>query len=679
MTAPNAPCWPKTIRLAVVVVLLFNVALLLTYIVWGFRFDFHTDASAKNLLAQEMFESGAFFPPDWNYVNGDLMVLFGQLFVVPVLAFVDNGFEAHAFAGVASATLVLASVWLVTGLLSRSAWVRWASVALSASGLSAVGADSLFGQVSYGPVLSFAAFSLYLAGRLLGAHGPIGWPDRACIVALALLTIAIYWSNPQRAVASYGLPLLGAIAFVAVTRRAPEPSRWRCMGLVAGILACAMAGTALHAWVLRTVNNTEGASSARWLDAEGIADNLGYTAQGLIAVLGGLPPAGDSVVGIGGVFAALRLVVATAAIGLICVAVVRSLKVDQPFRTRLFGAFTALSFSIVLLLQIATTLPDMRDPVTSSRYLVVPMIFGVLLLLAQVSVSAPPNNARRFGALGVVVVLALSALSPQNPLSRPLRPAAVDPRDALLASLQRAGLRYGYAGYWNAGALTVLSGQRVRVRQIKIEQGMPLPMRHLGSNRWYTPDAWQGTTFFLLNDAEYDAIDWAVMERYLGSPTRQFRDGGFRVVLYARNPAGALPGWSGDFAHPMTLLVTSLSPHAIGRLDHGGAVLVSEPEEAGALHFGPYLPMPAGRYVATFDVTCARDEPGSCGTVDVVSGMGKATHGRRSLLSTVDSQPEVDFSLDQPVKAVEFRVFSDGGGRVAFRGVTVRRIDARTR
>jgi hypothetical protein len=71
----------KSISIPVaLLILVVNFLLLSWYIFFGYQTNFHSDSAAKVLLAREIVEMGDYFPDAWNYVNGDLFVLFGQTF-----------------------------------------------------------------------------------------------------------------------------------------------------------------------------------------------------------------------------------------------------------------------------------------------------------------------------------------------------------------------------------------------------------------------------------------------------------------------------------------------------------------------------------------------------------------------------------------------------------------------
>src|SRR5690606_26271078 len=117
---------------------------------------------------------------------------------------------------------------------------------------------------------------------------------------------------------------------------------------------------------------------------------------------------------------------------------------------------------LTLLLQIATSIPDMRDPIQSSRYLVPSVMLCLILILLS------PTNWNRSPLWTIFIVLAStttllssynnyrnSDLSSAQALAQP---GQVNPaRTQLIALLRREGLEYGYATFWNAGSVSVLS------------------------------------------------------------------------------------------------------------------------------------------------------------------------------------------------------------------------------
>jgi hypothetical protein len=297
------------------------------------------------------------------------------------------------------------------------------------------------------------------------------------------------------------------------------------------------------------------------------------------------------------------------------------------------------------------------------------------LILAAMVLDAASGAAFRVFGGAVLVVLATSALSPTHPFSFALTGRPADPRSQLIHLLESNGLRYGYGTYWNAGALTVLSGQQVKVRPVDLQQGMPIPKRHLSSNRWFRPDAWRGETFLLLRDSEAKTVKWDVVAAYAGKPSRTLRFQDFGVYVFPRNIAAVMPNWSDDLVTAVSVRMSEASFHQIGAFDptDGPGALVSEVGQSGYLHFGPYMRLKPGTYRAVVDVETIASAPAAFGTVDVTSNGSSETHASLPLGQLGRQQIQLDFKLDHVVGDLEVRVFSTGAGRMKLHGIELTR------
>ena len=196
---------------------------MLGYVFIWYQNFFHSDSAAKVLLAKEIYDVGTFFPPDWNYVNNDLFVLFGHIFIIPLLPFLQAGFTAHAISGSIFAGLILWGVWLVSGIGNIPLWQRLAAVAVIASGISGFMSENLYGQVSYGAVFFFCLYIIYFSDRTLSTQGKkrILWS----ILFITILTLA-YWANPLRAFVTYGLPLFLALGWMVFIKNKEDGRKY---------------------------------------------------------------------------------------------------------------------------------------------------------------------------------------------------------------------------------------------------------------------------------------------------------------------------------------------------------------------------------------------------------------------------------------------------------------------
>jgi hypothetical protein len=669
--------------------LALNLLMLAFFLIFGYQLIFHSDAAVKNLLAQEMYETGRFFPPEWNYINNDVWVLFNHVFILALLPFARNNFALHAAASLLSAALVLLGAWKVCGLLGQSRKARLASLVLLSSGMTVMLAEHVYGQAAYGTLFYMACFMLMGYWAMVHGGGRARWGGAAL---LALLTVLAFWSNPQRALVFFALPLLLAGATLllldrqaragadAVAAELPA-ARTHCYAL-AVLLAALVLGCVLNRYTMAHVINHKGLAAINWLDFGAMQHQLLAIVQGLLGVLGGLPEAGKPVLKAAGVYQALRLLAGVALLALLPWTLARAFQ--RQHRGRLFVAvFTAASLGVNLFILLTTTLADMGTTeamISSVRYLVPSLLFLLLVFAGAIVDGKALPTFGRYAGLATIAVLATSAPGAYLNYYAMIFPAApsmhMPTRDTRqIDFLRQNGLQYGYASYWNAGKISVLSGGDVRVRHITIENGLPVPMRGLGSNRWYERAYWTGKTFLLLGDDELKQIDLAALSARLGPPLRTLRFEEGNVLEFAGNLA-ALPGWDLSYRTPAVFPVNAASPHNAGQADAAGG-LVAQQGEQGTLHFGPFLTVSPGDYIATFDLeTSGAPDGASVGRVDVSSAAGATVHAERALTGNGRQRQSVAFTLARRTTQLELRAFVNGAGRVALRSVELARAPA---
>ncbi|TWI64325.1 4-amino-4-deoxy-L-arabinose transferase-like glycosyltransferase [Pseudoduganella lurida] len=649
-----------------------NLAMLLFFLAFDYQVIFHSDAAVRNQLAQEIAETGQYFPRDWNYANGDLWVFFTHTFVLLFLPFLPNGIGLHVLSDILCALLILAGAWTFTGLLGVSRLARLAGLAVLTGGISVLMAEHVFGQAAYGSMFYCGAFLLYCYWQQLHGAGRGYW---LWALGTALLAIVLFWANPLRGAIFYAVPLLCAAAALKLAAPARGDTRrhWRTALLF--LAACAV-GALLNAAVLRSVHNHP-APPLLWLDYDGVLNNIKLTVQGLLILFDGMPRWDSAVASPMGAYRVLRLLGALALAWLLPRAVLRLLGPDHP--GRLFCAtFAVTAAGLNLLVLLTTTLIDGASPDGAVRYLVPSLVCLLLLFTAAAVDGLHLRRPERVAGLLVVTLLATSSLVSYTfpyRLFFKVPPALKLPTQSarLTTFLRDNGLRYGYATFWNAGKLTVLADHQVRIRAVNFEQGLPMPMRKLSSDRWYTREYYQGPAFLLLQDSEQQQADLAALAQRLGAPSRVLRFEDWQVIVYPRNLA-MLPEWDPLVRLPLAYPVSATTPHQIGRLAEGG--LLAGPGEAGTLYFGPFRALAPGTYTATFDIDTRGTATAGFGSLDVTADGGKHVLARQSLTGTGRQRISLTFSAAKALQAVEFRVFASGQGTVVMRGVELVRARA---
>ncbi|WP_146770180.1 hypothetical protein [Mesorhizobium hawassense] len=656
-------------------ILAVNFCFLVFYVFVEYKKFFHADSAMKMLLAREIIYSHTFFPPDWYYGNNDIVVVFGQLFAIPAMIFLPAGFTVHAISGLVTSVLVLHSVWLATGLTQIGKTQRTLITASMAAGISGLLAENLYGQASYGTILYMSLYLICCLVKLMRQQSTkhvVLWS-----VLLCALIMAEFWGNPQRALITIGMPLVIA-ALWSTCRPGDHRShvgRASLLGAAASICAGIGGGTILYTVTFAHVNNAaRDASSIKWLPYDTIVGNLAVLGKEVLIIFGGLPPADSELLSVIGLYGALRMIVAILLIWLILRAVATSARLDgEVGPLAIYGSVALLS---VCFLQVATTIPNLAEPIASSRYLV-----PSLVTMAIVALATPLDMRQRpIEFLSVAVVLAglLTSAYPtfvKSDLRSHLGLAQQQPRaidfSGLARYLEDNGLAYGYATYWNAGPLSVLSDEHVLVRQITLDGPLPMPMRFLSSDRWYLADAWKGETFLLLKQEDANKVDWKQLAA-LGLPvSRKLQFGELGIFVFGENFAAKLPGWDIRFKQPVTFHAEG-APTLVGSLQArgDGKALVAPANVKGALVYGPYVSIARGTYRLTFDLE-AGSNPAAVARIDAASSPAGTVMAEKELTESHGPQ-QLQFSIDR-TSTMEFRVWALGNGEVAFKSVTLQR------
>lgn len=671
-----------------IAVLILNVVGIIYFNFTTYKVFFHSDAAVKNLLAEEIVRTGSLFPKDWTYVHDDIFVIFGHLFIIPWLFFVKNGFWLHAVSGIISATLFLGGLWWLTGILKFSKLFRLFTLCLFSSGISPfLAIENLYGQVSYGVVGYLIFFQLATLLRVIEIY-----PDTKSrsyllnISIFCLISFLVYLSNPARAFLTYTFPIVSGIGLVLFSGGQINSDKVRrefkaAWVSFAAVIASVTLGWLCHHWLLNKLTSIASGGKGKFLPLEELGNNLGVIMKSLLLLVGANPVPGASAVSFAGVDHFSRFILLIAVLSIPLVFLKKRHVTTNGIELRFLAGFFLASFIPVTYLMIFTNL---LDGIEGSRYLVPAFIVGLLFMVGYIENSVK-NNGYQYQSVVLLIALMLTAFSGYTNFVKPLVTKnkngelviqePTNPQIRLLAYLQSRGLHYGYASYWNANAITILSGADVIIRPVWLDQKMPRPRYHLSSKNWYTQAAHSGTTFLVVSSAENKILNLDTLIGFAGKPINTYTFEDNLIYVFNSNFASTVFGWSTTFDMPETLWFSDATPHTVGRfVGHGkNGWMESFKGESGALVFGPYQAMELGRYTATFDVSgCEGQSPVVAGFVDVSSSNGTIV-GARAKIDVGDEQwhnVRINFEVKKSGE-YEFRVLPNGSGCLRARSVTI--------
>ena len=167
-------------------------------------------------------------------------------------------------------------------------------------------------------------------------------------------------------------------------------------------------------------------------------------------------------------------------------------------------------------------------PIPSNPYEVVAVLPCGAILAARACVPGYIGGTLRAGlAAGLAAIAALVPLA-----TAAARPAAAVPTAPLSAWLQAHGLTYGLAGYWNSSAITLESGNRVRVRAVVMDGRQVIPYLWETNTLWY--DASRYDANFVIIDLSHNGLS-PLAEQAFGKPARIGRLARWEILIYHKN------------------------------------------------------------------------------------------------------------------------------------------------
>ena len=521
-------------------------------LVWfiSFRYDrlaFNSDSAKKVLLAKEIFETGHYFPPDWTFANQDLWIIPWHTLIIPLLYFFPVGYTVHAIVAIVASSLILIAIWLVLSEINISNLQKILVLAVFASGISLTLTENLFGQVSYGTTFLYYCIIIFTAWLVLERSG--GTSALSGMFLAALLMI-IAWANPLRAVIYFIAPLMCSLLYYSVQAlndRVLCSTYRKILNLLFFCFLGTLVGALLHKVTIPNVLMHEGVTQLHWVPLTEVFQKIPKIFRSLLFILGGEPHAGRSIYTVSAAYDGFRLIVAVCFIALVPLALVRVFRQHGNTATKFAAVFGCSAFGIVCFLILTTN-------IYNGRYLLPAMLVIIFVVLAQ-DVDFRVTPIFGFFRALVIVGFLTNALVVNTTYWATYHASEAHQDDyqtydkpyELAQFLLEQNLKYGYATFWNASVITVLSDHRTVVNQIYIKDGLPYPLKWLSTRRAFYPSNYVGESFLLLHQAQADSINWPYLADKFGLiPSRKLQYKDFMIYVFPENVASKLSNWKDD-------------------------------------------------------------------------------------------------------------------------------------
>ena len=313
----------------------------------------------------------------------------------------------------------------------------------------------------------------------------------------------------------------------------------------------------------------------------------------------------------------------------------------------------------------------------SAHYLFPAFVYMVILAARRISPFFSEKLARAPGWVRPLVLTALvGLLTPAILWLWALGQARVNVGDRELADwMQRRKLHLGYADYWQANIITLLTKEKVQVAQTVVS-----PTGRIAPEHWNSKADWYKTPanfYICLPDDKYFRAALATF----GRPSEINQVGQYRVMIWDHDIQPALHDYTmpinpTDLPIEAAALWQSASPGV--KMNELGQWVDDQPrEKAAIIIYGPYAKLPAGRYRVQFGLTDAGAAPGDTVICEATIRKGDVVLNQKTLTGAdfagAGTKQAVNLVITSPGpdEPVEFRVWKSGKGKLTLLNLTL--------
>jgi hypothetical protein len=491
--------------------------------------NFNSDDAVSLLFSNEMLKQHTLLPTwysstglAWPFSKPESMIL--PLF----LEFSSHWMACFRVAVAVDQLLMSVLVWWILGRAGLSRGLRLFFFCVLFASLSSRMAEQtvmIGGQIWFYAkmlLMSFLVFHCAYKSSSGGDQKAWRWFVAVFLVGAWLFVDASYISRMIP-------PLCAALAMLWVVWAGRRPSK--AIVSVAGVLALAAISGMLVFNYLIPATTSYHLYSNKFVDINAAGANFLLFLQGLMDLFGASPPAGTGIYSISSIFWIVKLAI-------LCITLLgpiwlltqwRRLKSD--FLRFLVIVFVG-SFGLRALVYIFTGISV--GSVATNRYFISVAFLGMTIMLLYFDKHWRALPLRLGSLATAVLLIAGSPLLVAKPTSQ-------STYQRLAQYLDAHDLEFGYATYWNAGVVTALSDDRVRIRQVTLRNGYVGPFRWLSSPRWYQGNLNNHQSFLLLKGTERK-FNMSGLTPVLGKPIQTVNIGDYRAIVYPFDIAARL-GW----------------------------------------------------------------------------------------------------------------------------------------
>lgn len=480
------------------------------YVLFPSRYYFHSDTTDTLMWAQASYDGGSLFNPDFAYA---CLLPFGtSLIMTALIPLFGVSMTTHVL-GMLIFFLLFTSALMY--LLRRMGWSwKWVSAGVFME-LMVLSGSTKLREIFWGHTIYYSLSILFV---FVGMGLLFRWLDLSQVrdrcrkrgvpfrkygrLTGVVILLGIWYiltaMNQLNAMTIFSLPLMGAIfleRFLDGGTPLKSGKNLRSLGLLLLLGSCMAGGYFLTEWLSKGIYPAYAEAYSTYTPMNEWVSNLMKFPQHWFGLLGVTVRDGDpflsadSIANLLVIISGVVLLVIPAA-GLCCYPKIRDAKLRILLLTH--ACMTALIMMGYICGRLSTA--NWRlSPIAA---------MSVLVTVAVARWAVQHTKGKRLAAAALIPVVLICMMNASTLVLMP----ANDHPDALLYRLAHAleerGLNYGYATFWQANGVTVVSDSAVECRNVSIDEKGIRPYVYQSNSNWFEDQPGQEQYFLLLTEQE---------------------------------------------------------------------------------------------------------------------------------------------------------------------------------
>ncbi|MCR5703031.1 MAG: hypothetical protein K6G85_00295 [Eubacterium sp.] len=465
---------------------------------------YHADCTDTLMWAGASFDAGNFINTDFRYAA--LMPMGGNLLMWPWIAVFGLGMKAQ----IAGMVMFFALFVLTIVAICRQLKWNWDTTALALALVLVLTSSSgkmreiFWGHIIYyslGACLAMAilATALRLRRTLIKNRNRF---QRNQIVWIVLLIILTFLSgvNGFQIAAISSVPVFGAFAaqmFLNFRKSATfekNKANYYTMAVMLGGIGLGILSIAVFT---RGITAGYAAAYSTFSEVEEWTENLLSIPTNLFTLMG-VYLEGDTILYSGaGMWILLRIIATVTLFGTPIVMLFHYQKIR------------IVEYKILLLthhlMAVVILVGWIFGKLNAADWRLSPLVVtAALCCVVAIKELQGIRNLKRVGNLIAIPLGLMMLLIAIHCITIPNQSEENKAIEEVIGVLERADLDYGYATFWNANLITMMSDSKVKVRGVKFEEEGIIPETYQTNQNWYGKSGAHKKSFLLMDTSEYN-------------------------------------------------------------------------------------------------------------------------------------------------------------------------------